>query len=242
MGSHTHTVDFRHPLRFRCVQKVGAEPQQDDLDHPNGSLLKASKEQVKADTSLGTDDVYDDKGCQCDVSVEDLTPALKTVIRAIRIMKFHVAKRKFKETLRPYDVKDVIEQYSAGHLDMLCRIKSLQSRVDQILGKGQITADKRSREKNPAEHETADDLSMLGRVVKVEKQQRFGTNPAGKTLDSIKPETNPTKSVINWASLRENKAKYEAMKWADLPPIEKNFYKESSRTASMSQEEVELWR
>uniref|UniRef100_A0A8C5JW36 RNA helicase n=1 Tax=Junco hyemalis TaxID=40217 RepID=A0A8C5JW36_JUNHY len=27
-----------------------------------------------------------------------------------------------------------------------------------------------------------------------------------------------------------------------LPPIEKNFYKESARTASMSQEEVELWR
>uniref|UniRef100_A0A9L0IDD8 Potassium voltage-gated channel subfamily Q member 5 n=1 Tax=Equus asinus TaxID=9793 RepID=A0A9L0IDD8_EQUAS len=87
-----------------------------------------------------------------------------------RIMKFHVAKRKFKETLRPYDVKDVIEQYSAGHLDMLCRIKSLQTRVDQILGKGQITSDKKSREKMPAEHEPTDDLSMLGRVVKVEKQ------------------------------------------------------------------------
>ncbi|XP_033916538.1 potassium voltage-gated channel subfamily KQT member 5 isoform X6 [Melopsittacus undulatus] len=125
---------------------------------------------LKSSQPKPSDDIYDDKGCQCDVSVEDLTPALKTVIRAIRIMKFHVAKRKFKETLRPYDVKDVIEQYSAGHLDMLCRIKSLQSRVDQILGKGQITADKRSREKNPAENETTDDLSMLGRVVKVEKQ------------------------------------------------------------------------
>nr|XP_009938396.1 PREDICTED: probable ATP-dependent RNA helicase DDX43 [Opisthocomus hoazin] len=64
----------------------------------------------------------------------------------------------------------------------------------------------------------------------------------GKTLDIIKPENSPKKSVIDWASLRENKAKYEAMKWADLPPIEKNFYKESPRTASMSQEEVELWR
>ncbi|XP_004864047.1 potassium voltage-gated channel subfamily KQT member 5 isoform X2 [Heterocephalus glaber] len=134
--------------------------------------LKSSqpKPVIDADTALGTDDVYDEKGCQCDVSVEDLTPPLKTVIRAIRIMKFHVAKRKFKETLRPYDVKDVIEQYSAGHLDMLCRIKSLQTRVDQILGKGQITSDKKSREKITAEQETTDDLSMLGRVVKVEKQ------------------------------------------------------------------------
>ncbi|KAM9233711.1 potassium voltage-gated channel subfamily KQT member 5 isoform 4-T4 [Dugong dugon] len=134
--------------------------------------LKSSqpKPVIDADTALGTDDVYDEKGCQCDVSVEDLTPPLKTVIRAIRIMKFHVAKRKFKETLRPYDVKDVIEQYSAGHLDMLCRIKSLQTRVDQILGKGQITSDKKNREKIMAEHETTDDLSMLGRVVKVEKQ------------------------------------------------------------------------
>nr|XP_056712587.1 potassium voltage-gated channel subfamily KQT member 5 [Euleptes europaea] len=147
--------------------------------------LKSSqpKPMPETDANIGTDEIYDERGCQCDVSIEDLTPALRTVIRAIRIMKFHVAKRKFKETLRPYDVKDVIEQYSAGHLDMLCRIKSLQSRVDQILGRGQIASDKRNREKNTAENETADDLSMLGRVVKVEKQVQSIESKLDSLLD-----------------------------------------------------------
>ncbi|XP_069000361.1 potassium voltage-gated channel subfamily KQT member 4 isoform X2 [Embiotoca jacksoni] len=86
------------------------------------------------DAGMTTEDSLDERGCHCDVTVEDLSAPLKAVIRAVRIMKFHVAKKKFKETLRPYDVKDVIEQYSAGHLDMLCRIKSLQTRLDTIVG------------------------------------------------------------------------------------------------------------
>ncbi|XP_077052062.1 potassium voltage-gated channel subfamily KQT member 4 isoform X2 [Siphateles boraxobius] len=110
----------------------------------------------------------------CDVAMEDVIPAVKTLIRAVRILKFLVAKRKFKETLRPYDVKDVIEQYSAGHLDMLGRIKSLQMRVDQIVGRGAISSDKKVRsekgEKTPPELEQMDELSMMGRVMKVEKQ------------------------------------------------------------------------
>ncbi|XP_009633274.1 potassium voltage-gated channel subfamily KQT member 4 [Egretta garzetta] len=135
------------------------------------SLRLKPRTPVEADCP--PEDSGEEKSSHCDLTFEDIMPAVKTLIRAVRILKFLVAKRKFKETLRPYDVKDVIEQYSAGHLDMLGRIKSLQMRVDQIVGRGALAADKKIREKGekPAlEPELVDELSMMGRVVKVERQ------------------------------------------------------------------------
>ncbi|XP_071360672.1 potassium voltage-gated channel subfamily KQT member 5-like isoform X2 [Trachinotus anak] len=186
---------------------------------PSLRLKSQSRSTTDADSNMAGEDGFDEKGCHCEISVEDLLPSVKSVIRAVRIMKFHVAKKKFKETLRPYDVKDVIEQYSAGHLDMLCRIKSLQTRldmivgpqplssraktfsspslpfyysqgrknstqgVDQILGKGQIPLDKKIREKLLSDGDILEDMSMLGRVCKVERQVQSIESKLDSLLD-----------------------------------------------------------
>ncbi|XP_029962397.1 putative ATP-dependent RNA helicase DDX43 [Salarias fasciatus] len=48
--------------------------------------------------------------------------------------------------------------------------------------------------------------------------------------------------TIDWNDIRENKDKYEALKWKDLPPIKKYFYTEAESVSVLTAEEVSAWR
>ncbi|CAF1485202.1 unnamed protein product [Didymodactylos carnosus] len=106
---------------------------------------------------VSSSDTEDDHAYACQ-DVSSLTSAHKNAIRFMRKAKYFVARRKFREALRPYDVTDVIEQYSTGNVDMLARMKYLQLRLDKVLGSSK-TADS---------YESG--LSLASRIVKIERQ------------------------------------------------------------------------
>ncbi|XP_035858775.1 potassium voltage-gated channel subfamily KQT member 1 isoform X4 [Sander lucioperca] len=64
-----------------------------------------------------------------------LSHAQRSAVKVLRRMQYFVARKKFQQARKPYDVRDVIEQYSQGHLNMMVRIKELQRRLDGTLGK-----------------------------------------------------------------------------------------------------------
>ncbi|XP_067369856.1 probable ATP-dependent RNA helicase DDX43 isoform X1 [Channa argus] len=52
----------------------------------------------------------------------------------------------------------------------------------------------------------------------------------------------PASVSIDWNMIRENKHKYEELKWKDLPPMAKKFYSEAESVSMLTAEEVSEWR
>ncbi|XP_051975724.1 potassium voltage-gated channel subfamily KQT member 1 [Xyrauchen texanus] len=77
----------------------------------------------------------EDSVCTQHLNSTRLSHAHRSAVKVIRRMQYFVARRKFQQARKPYDVRDVIEQYSQGHLNMMVRIKELQRRLDHTLGK-----------------------------------------------------------------------------------------------------------
>nr|XP_039331543.1 LOW QUALITY PROTEIN: probable ATP-dependent RNA helicase DDX53 [Saimiri boliviensis boliviensis] len=73
-------------------------------------------------------------------------------------------------------------------------------------------------------------------VTNAASQPPIGRN--GRRNDSVR-EARPS---LDWDRIRAVRLERERSKWADLPPIKKNFYIESKATSSMSEMQVIKWR
>lgn len=88
-----------------------------------------------------------------------LSEAERNAIEFLIIIKFCIAKEKFKRLSKPIDVKDVLEQFEYDHNEVLMRIKNLQNGLVSILG----TVD------NNAYHLVESKVSLAARIIRVEE-------------------------------------------------------------------------
>ncbi|XP_049299299.1 potassium voltage-gated channel subfamily KQT member 2 isoform X4 [Anopheles funestus] len=152
--SQTLAADRQQPHRYRIVRfRTPFESLFRSRSTASTAIAAAAAATVAASGNHLADEDEEPRCVQ-------LTNQHKGAIRFIRKMKYFVARRKFKEALKPYDVKDVMEQYAAGHVDLLGRVKNVQTRLDQILGK----------QGSKSKDVYASKISLASRVVKIERQ------------------------------------------------------------------------
>lgn len=65
---------------------------------------------------------------------EDLDISHRVAIRMIRVIKYHVARRKFRQAHKPYDFKDIMDENAKGNLKVMYILADIQRRLDQSLG------------------------------------------------------------------------------------------------------------
>ncbi|XP_035790236.1 potassium voltage-gated channel subfamily KQT member 5-like isoform X13 [Anopheles albimanus] len=123
---------------------------------PSGGSGRAGRCPRMTDINASSENLDEDEEPRC----VQLTNQHKGAIRFIRKLKYFVARKKFREAQKPYDVKDVMEQYTSGHADLLTRVRNLQFRLDQILGK----------QGSKSKDVYASKISLASRVVKIERQ------------------------------------------------------------------------
>nr|XP_040225232.2 potassium voltage-gated channel subfamily KQT member 5-like isoform X12 [Anopheles coluzzii] len=123
---------------------------------PSGGSGRTGRCPRVTDINASSENLDEDEEPRC----VQLTNQHKGAIRFIRKLKYFVARKKFREAQKPYDVKDVMEQYTSGHADLLTRVRNLQFRLDQILGK----------QGSKSKDVYASKISLASRVVKIERQ------------------------------------------------------------------------
>ncbi|CAF1572007.1 unnamed protein product [Adineta steineri] len=140
------------------------------LQSPELNDTRGSTSSTLNTTGLENNDHDDEDFEEEPIKLCSLTEDHKRMIRCVRKMQLIVARNRFQLARKPYDVRDVLEQYSHGHINMMMRIKELQRKIEHTIGK-QITGTTDDRAKS----------TVLARMQRVENT----IVDMGQTMENI---------------------------------------------------------
>ncbi|XP_069018426.1 potassium voltage-gated channel subfamily KQT member 1 [Embiotoca jacksoni] len=123
-----------------------------------------------------------------------LSHAQRSAVKVLRRMQYFVARTKFQQARKPYDVRDVIEQYSQGHLNMMVRIKELQRRLDGTLGKPGMFL--------PGKGEDKEYLTIGARLIRLEDKVHLMDQKMDSVLRILMEQFPPKPELMSKPSIR----------------------------------------
>ncbi|XP_044274274.1 potassium voltage-gated channel subfamily KQT member 1-like [Varanus komodoensis] len=141
--------------------------------------------------------------------VSQLTEAHQTAVKVVRRMQYFVARRKFQQAQKPYDVRDVIEQYSQGHLNMMVRIKELQRRLDHSLGKPGLFLPEKGVDKGY--------YTVGARLIRLEDKVTQIDQKLNDILNAL--QTQFGKQLPEWTSSSATPRSRQLRSSSDSPPV-----------------------
>ncbi|KAM6960684.1 potassium voltage-gated channel subfamily KQT member 1 [Aplochiton taeniatus] len=123
-----------------------------------------------------------------------LSHAQRSAVKVLRRMQYFAARKKFQQARKPYDVRDVIEQYSQGHLNMMVRIKELQRRLDQTLGKPMMFL--------PGKGEDKEYPTLGARMIRLEDKMQQMDQKMQSVLQILLEQFKPKPDLVQKPSIR----------------------------------------
>ncbi|OCT81802.1 potassium voltage-gated channel subfamily KQT member 1-like [Xenopus laevis] len=128
-------ITYDHVANDRKNDGYSVEAYENTVRKPFGFLDATTGPFIRTSSFTDDLDMEGDTLLTPITHISELKEHHRAAIKVIRRMQYFVGKKKFQQARNPYDVRDVIEQYSQGHLNLMVRIKELQRRLDQSLGK-----------------------------------------------------------------------------------------------------------
>eukprot|EP00794_Sanderia_malayensis_P012171 gene12171-13426_t len=105
---------------------------QETLVNLPGTSLRYRSGTPRRNSSVATDDKFESGGY---VIYQDLTKGQKIAIGFIRHLKFVVALKHFRRTRKPYDEKDIMDQFAGGQVEIYSHLKLIEKQIDVVVDK-----------------------------------------------------------------------------------------------------------